>query len=394
MRTSWLAGSSFAVLATLAVFSTHGCTLDVSGLQASTSSTSGTPTTSGGGGGGAGPSSASASSSSGHAGGGGTGSSVTTSAATTTGTGCVNTPEVCDDGLDNDCDGHVDCDDTDCSGPTDGRACVPDAPSGWTLVAFAPGDSASCPAGYDESAKVAEAPTSADPACTCDCDCSEANPCEHGTLTAKIGGGCTTLTLTLNVTGGCDPLGQTFKANYGTIKAAPLMVKAIDVPGTGMLPGTQPGATGTTCVPSATVAGGCGGGALCLPKPQAASLCIQHDGDVACPAGPLKNRRLVGAVGAVDDQRTCTGCTCSSDAASCSNPTFAGYTDDTCSSDPAAAAVSAGTCTLLPGQDGWDKDDHFKYVATADNATCAPKGPPSTVMGTVKVQSPTTICCP
>jgi hypothetical protein len=33
------------------------------------------------------------------------------------GTTCqVGSPEVCDDGIDNDCDGHVDCDDPDCSG--------------------------------------------------------------------------------------------------------------------------------------------------------------------------------------------------------------------------------------------------------------------------------------
>ena len=47
--------------------------------------------------------------------------------------GCIPQPEICDDGIDNDCDRHTDCDDPDCK---PGFACVPAAPSGWQLVGF------------------------------------------------------------------------------------------------------------------------------------------------------------------------------------------------------------------------------------------------------------------
>ena len=391
MRTLPIAASFLAVFAAVAAY---GCTLDVSGLQPGTTGTSGTPTTSSVGG--AGPSSASASSGQMGGAGGVGGASVTTSAATSTGTGCVSTPEVCNDSLDNDCDGRIDCADDECTDPTDGSACVTDAPSGWTLVAFAPGDGAACPSGYTEIAQVQEAPTSADPTCACNCSCpgNVNNPCLHGALSAKIGSGCGAVTLNVNVTGDCDSLGQKFNTNYGTIEAAPLKVKAIDVPGTEVLPDTEPGPGGTTCGPSASAAGGCAGGETCLPKAQAASLCIQHDGDLPCPGGGPSKRRVVGDPNAVNDLRTCAACTCSSNAASCSNATFAGYLDNTCTSTPAPAALAAGTCTSLSGNLGWLDDTHFKYMATANNPTCTPKGAAPNVSGSVEFQAPKTICCP
>jgi hypothetical protein len=42
---------------------------------------------------------------------------------------CVPTPEVCNDGKDNDCDGKVDCDDPDCAQAANCQVCVPDQTS-------------------------------------------------------------------------------------------------------------------------------------------------------------------------------------------------------------------------------------------------------------------------
>jgi hypothetical protein len=377
---------SILLFAPLLAFMAYGCTLDVSGASPTTTSAAGggspSSVTSGGPGG-------ATSSSAGGAGGG-----VTSSTATTA-TGCASTIEICEDGIDNNCDGLIDCADPQCSGPADGRECVAPPPAGWTLVAFAPGDAAACPAGSKETAKVEEAATSADPHCACDCDCAgaENNPCVHGPLTVKIGSNCSAVTLNLTVTGGCDPLGVKFNQNYGSVKGTPIGVVPIDLPGTGVRPGLQDGAKGTVCAPDNSMAAGCTGGGACLPKTTASSACIESPADVVCPPGPYNKRRVVGAPGAVDDQRTCTACTCTSGAASCSAPTFAGYPDGNCTTASATATLGNNVCAQTPGQSGWDTDDHFVYASNPANPTCTLKGNQPDVVGTVKPASPSTICC-
>jgi len=57
--------------------------------------------------------------------------------------------EICTDGIDNDCNGQIDCADPACGAL--GFACVPAIPSGWTLVAFEPSTRTPCPPGYGAS---------------------------------------------------------------------------------------------------------------------------------------------------------------------------------------------------------------------------------------------------
>jgi hypothetical protein len=313
------------------------------------------------------------------------------SAASTTGTGCAGSIEVCDDGIDNDCDGAVDCADTDCTGPTDGRICVAPAPLGWTLIAFGPGDT--CSPGYAKLAKVEEAPTSTDSTCSCACDCAGAknNPCTNGPLTVHIGMGCSFFNLDLTVTGGCDPIGMPIMSTAQSIKTVPLPVTPVDVPGTAKLPGTLPGAAGTTCTPIADLAGGCSPGDACVPRPASASLCIEHDGDVACPAGAYSQRSVVGAPGAVTDKRSCAACTCSSSAASCSNPTFSAYSNSSCLGGADTAQLVANVCVQANAP--FTNDDYFIYSATPTAPTCQIGGAPPAVVGAVEPKSPTTICC-
>ena len=364
MRPLRLAGP---LLAFVSSFAAYGCALDLAG-QPGTGGTSATSSASG------------------------LSGSVTTGVTVTS--GCASSTEICDDGIDNNCDGKADCEDPQCTGPTTGRECVAPPPTGWTLVAFMPGNTATCPAGYDELAKVAEAPTSTDTHCACACDCTglQNNPCVHGTLTGVIGNNCMAFNASLTVTGGCDAIGQKL-GYYKSIKATPLGVNPIDLAGKPTLPGTQPGSSGITCTPTASKAGGCMANQACLPK-AASGLCIQRPGDMACPPGPLMKRRIVGAVGsATDDQRTCDACTCTSSAASCANPTFSGYTDDSCSSPPALADVVAGMCTSSPNNTDWQDDDHFIYAAKPMGATCTLKDSAPNVNGTILPKDATTICC-
>ena len=89
-------------------------------------------------------------------------------------------PEICDDGIDNDCNGDVDCQDSACGG----FSCQ-DAPAGWTAVGFAAAERPSCPSGESESdLKV----VSGDGSATCACSCN------------AVGGSCATNDFALKLT--------------------------------------------------------------------------------------------------------------------------------------------------------------------------------------------------
>src|SRR5262249_48129346 len=85
-------------------------------------------------------------------------SSITSSTSTPT---CMpaGPTEVCTAGVDNDCTGHKDCEDPDCA--TQGFACSPAAPSGWTVVDFSTDDTKACATGYANAVKGRDLPTSA-----------------------------------------------------------------------------------------------------------------------------------------------------------------------------------------------------------------------------------------
>jgi hypothetical protein len=380
MRTLPIAGS---FLAFTIAFAAYGCSLDVTGIAPSTAST-----------GGGGPSSATASGTGGASvttGTGGAGGSVAATAAST-GT-CMPSTEVCDDGLDNDCDGHVDCDDTDCNGPVDGRACVPGAPAGWTLTAVAPDARGSCPAGYDTPVTVAAAPTSASATCDCSCGATVSNPCTQGSLTVKSGSTCTAETITSNVTGGCDTFGATLVGPHKSFGGPALKVATVACGVTLSKPGQVSSSAELLCAPTASSAGGCAGNQACLPKVTSAKLCIQAVGDMPCPAGgSFTNRSVVGSPGDVTDQRNCDACTCTSNAASCSAGTLTAYTDAACTANPVSATID-GSCSSGNNNQWFQNDTHFIYQANPNVTTCTPSSDKTALTGAFQPSNPITICC-
>ena len=367
MRTLQLAGS---VLAFAAAFAAHGCVLDVSGLEDPASNAGGA---------------------SGTMGTGGAGVSVTSTASSSTGTGCEAVPEICNDGDDNDCNGMTDCADPACTGAT-GYSCTPVAPAGWTVVAFAASSPPACPAGFENPTVVAP-PPAAGAKCACACDSPSKNPCTQGTLSITVGMDCKALAMTLQVTGDCQALPAKINSPYGTGKAQKLDVTPVACSGKASLPAAPPSPDGVTCTPVASSAKGCEVGSACLPEVTAASLCIQREGDIACPGAPFTKRHLVGAPGDVTDQRTCGTCSCTSSATSCNNATFIGYDNNTCSMGAAGVAID-GTCHETPSMGtNFDDNTHFIYSATPNTMSCAPSGNPAAVSGAFKLNNPTTICC-
>ena len=208
-------------------------------------------------------------------------------------------PEVCDDGIDNDCNGGVDCADPAC---TKGFACVDAPPDGWALILLAQDSRPSCPAGYAVTTDVRV--VRGDGAITCECDCG--NNCDAMiTLTKGTEATCTSAAGT-----------ETFQANATKCTSKSFSLPSGFAKATSGVAGTcapSDKATtiaateGRTCIPPAGGAG-CPGAQRCLPKATGFETCVAKAGANACPALVFTDRRRSGT--AVTDQRTCTGCSC------------------------------------------------------------------------------------
>jgi hypothetical protein len=370
-----------------AAFATYGCALDVAGLDPTTTST--TSTTSAGGAGGAGPTSASVGN------GGGTTSSGDTVTSTATGPNCTPTgpTEVCDDGVDNDCNGKTDCKDDACTG-TLGYACSPAAPDGWTVVAFKNDPAAQCPTGYKDPANVTTAPMG-NSTCSCSCGTAPANICTVGALNVKFGYmNCGAPSVSFTSTGGCDAIGNLIgNGGQGSYKDANATGPGLSNTACGATPSGPSVLQATesvSCAPSSPGGKGCGSNSTCLPKVDAAGWCIQKAGDLTCPDSAFTHKQVVYAKGDVTDNRGCGACSCKSTATKCNNGKFTSYGNAQCSGTGVSFDVGVG-CKDFSGDN--QAHTYFKYTATPDTTACAVTSP-SMPTGTVDVKNPITVCCP
>lgn len=97
---------------------------------------------------------------------------------------CDAAVEDCTNGLDDNCNGLVDCADPECA--SQGFACTPAVPVGWSLVAYVENARPSCPVGWGASAPNVEGPDGGG-ACQCACGAPTVNPCVQGTLSMSLG---------------------------------------------------------------------------------------------------------------------------------------------------------------------------------------------------------------
>lgn len=318
---------------------------------------------------------------------------------------CVDSgAEVCGNGVDDDCNGLADCADPACGA----YACSPGVPAGagWTVVAalFAQGTNmpAACPAGYGTGTVLGEGPTSS--AATCSCACG-GNPClsaQASNVQWRTGSSnCNDGTNSILLDGACHAFNA--NASGGAILGgsfAPPGLGAASRACTDMV--TKPGVTFAATVrlcaapgPSADGGagggggGGCTGGGSCEPRPAEGMLCIRHDGNVACPAG--LSYHVVGAPGALTDNRSCGACGCAATACTTQNVGF--YTDQTCQTSVATSTDtgSAGSCGAGSVIGDPAAASYSKYLAVAN---CGAASPNPALTGTVSFASPVTLCCP
>jgi hypothetical protein len=261
-----------------------------------------------------------------------------------TGAGGAAAAELCGNGVDDDLDELVDCDDDDCA------VLCELVPRGW--LGFVSVRSEGC---SDDETLAQTAYVSAAGSATCDCSC-DAPLCDATVVATAYGqSGCGGGVLSETLSDGeCVTVG-----NYGD---ASLRVVAED---------------------------SCGAPTALLPPPEVTSvdLCVAGDGacvyragaDLPCPPGFPESSQLHGAF---VDGRSCT-----TDGCSCSSPTCGTVTNYVggvlCMGIP--TPVPLDTCVSQNGQ-AW-------LTFTPDpNPSCTPSGT-SPATGSVTVEEPLTVCC-
>ncbi len=216
-------------------------------------------------------------------------------------------PEVCNDGIDNDCNGKTDCQDLTCG--QRGFSCQ-DVPDGWTAVAFSATARPSCPDGttaVDLKVSAGDGMTAA-----CSCSCKEAGgSCTTGSFTviSASDAACTT-TPTMTTVPVNDAACTAIGANIALASRA--MIAEPSAPASCTVTSAVEGALtdGRLCRAQAggTTGGGCDANQTCARGgTQGLASCITMEGKEACP-GSFPKRSTAGTD--ANDGRSCSGCAC------------------------------------------------------------------------------------
>jgi hypothetical protein len=294
-------------------------------------------------------------------------------------------PEDCFNGNDDDCDGNIDCADSDCR-PV--AQCVPYEPGG--LIGVMVSGVASCPSGYGNVYTMMSGPNLG--GCTgCSCrppavTCST-TVYSFGTASA-CGSGTTpgTAELTFSSTERCTVpswIGSTQGTIYGveTSRFALSLGGACVPSGTPTLAPIAWANTSRFCAAS-LMGGGCPG-QVCVPI-VTASRCTMFDSAHQCAVGAATSTTWY--TGANDD-RVCSSCNCgAATGASCSGLTLNVGSDYSC---------SMVTQTLGPGQrrcysGAGVNSPGLVFSGAPTAATCAGS---STVSGEITPTGMKTVCC-
>jgi hypothetical protein len=294
---------------------------------------------------------------------------------------CVKTgPEICDDGIDNDCNGKTDCADDACQ---QRYRCVDRAPDDWQLTALAQGGRPTCPDGFGDSSDV-RAVRGSSGAPTCGCDCGGASACSPNGIVAGI-----------DNSPGCGGTSQTFDASTDCQR-----LNGLQISGNAFVKATAGTATSCRSTANGTVAevrdgrtcavrragGGCGASQVCVPRTTSGySVCIAKGGSQTCP-GAFPTSISAGS-NVQQDSRACSSCTCT--AAPCTGEVKL-YDNRDCSSGEKltlAASAPPGNCDRV-SNGSFQARGYTATIAGGCVMAAAGKG-----SGTLTLADERTICC-
>jgi hypothetical protein len=294
-------------------------------------------------------------------------------------------PEVCDDGIDNDCDGKVDCQDSDCT-PT--YSCQ-DAPADWTAVAFAAATRPACSA----LATATDLAVSAgDGTAVCNCTCrSNGGACTAGSFSLTISNentcGTVVATRAVPLSGACSALATPFQVpSNAFVKISPPAGPASCDP---VSPLNGPLTNGRICQ-AAKFGKGCSTGQVCAPKPTVGTtVCVTKPGANACPTG-FGKRSTAGTT--ANDQRTCTGCTCAPPTP-CAGGSVSVYDGNMCKTAGAnKGATGIGTTCAAASSDDFSAT-HFDATPPTGGCSATPLTMAVAGPGALSFADTRTVCC-
>jgi len=304
--------------------------------------------------------------------------------------GCVfQSAEDCFNGIDDDCNGHTDCDDPACTPST---VCVPAAGSNGFVAGAYVDPAAGCPARFDAGGTAINATLNPGAGCT-GCSCIAGITCSANLFKYASSAACG---LDALLTGGTIAGGISSTLAAGTTTATASCLASTFTSTTQARIGPYV-ATNLPCAPRGTptlapptwgtsrkycsagsIGGGCSPGYVCVPK-AAPNHCVLALGARACPAGYTKDAAGSWYTG-FTDTRTCSACTCGTQTPGSCTPLQASFYFGTSTTCNAGVHRSGGSgsqvCTFSndcasAGFAGTPTPPTCPGVSTATGATTA-----------------------
>jgi len=300
--------------------------------------------------------------------------------------GCVpKGPEICTNGIDDDCNGLTDCADPACT--TQGYACVAIPPNGWDVAPLDPSAQPGCPTDLKQTDVDVNPTIPAPPAtCSCTCDQTAAPSCEQGNIVVKAGpdATCGAGMMSYPASGGACVTQSVDVLPFAQITQPPTMGGTCTPQATTTVP--PDGSKGQMCNNEAAFGAGCAAGQQCAHVPAGYHECIHHGGaNMACPPGPYT---VPFAVGTLQDNRGCTQCTCAPP--TCGNSTWNFYSSNNCSGGVSISFPPTATCTGTGEPSGGTT--YQSYLFSSQPNACAAPAPPMPTGG-VQLNGQDTVCC-
>jgi hypothetical protein len=307
------------------------------------------------------------------------------------GSGCVATSETCFNNIDDDCDGNLDCLDSDCNAVA---TCVALDPGLGTLGVVMPDATAPCPPNYTTATTINRGQVTAQ--CSgCGCTPPPVNcvatiydfPTYDACMTTpssqvQVGSFSSGLSC-LRPAWHTDPNGFVFGVAVGPLTANYPGCNATGTPTMGTPTWTQ---TTRFCATSLR-GGGCGAGSVCLPSitnnPQ---RCAIASGSMSCPTGSQRTEWYSGYnMGTF----ACNSCSCGlTSGASCASVQLGVYNGASC--DPATqfGILAGGARACAPP--GALNNPSIVMTGAPTSPTCPPQ---NTSSGALTPTGPLTVCC-